>query len=56
MKKNDLTYLGKRIRDLRISNNITQKDLSDRIGITQSIMSNYETGARIPKEGRTGDC
>ena len=39
---------GNRIKTLRISKSLTQKDLASRLNITKSVISAYETGARLP--------
>ena len=39
---------GNRLKTLRISNSLTQKDLASRLNITKSVISAYETGARLP--------
>ena len=36
------------IKKFRIEKNITQKELADKVGITQQMMSNYENGYSIP--------
>lgn len=36
--------IGQRITRIRKENGITQKELADLIGITQTLMSDYETG------------
>jgi transcriptional regulator with XRE-family HTH domain len=40
--------LGEKIKSLRKSKNMTQKDLADRIGVSKSIISSYESGIRYP--------
>lgn len=40
--------LGDRIRDLRETNNIKQKDLAANFGVENSTWSQYETNKRIP--------
>lgn len=40
--------LGIRIRNLRIANNFTQEQLAQRLGLTKSVISACETGARMP--------
>lgn len=37
-----------RIKQLRTEKGITQQDLSDKLGITKSILSKYENGHREP--------
>ncbi len=39
---------GKRLRALRLRDNLTQKQLAARIGLTKSVISAYETGLRLP--------
>lgn len=36
------------LKELRISKNMTQKELSDKINVSQRAYSFYETGAREP--------
>lgn len=38
-----------RIKQLRKENNITVKDLANEIGISQSMLSNYENGNSTPR-------
>lgn len=40
--------MGYRIKMLRISNGYTQQQLADRLNVTKSIISAYETGQRSP--------
>ncbi len=46
--KFNLESIGKRIRKLRIQNSMTQEELSFKINVPRTVMSNYETSARIP--------
>lgn len=39
---------GKKLRDLRTSQNLTQQQLADRIGVAKSVVSYYESGDRYP--------
>lgn len=39
---------GKRLRELRIAKNLTQKQLASQIGVKNSIISFYEMGDRLP--------
>ena len=50
MQVNNMTNkkLGDRIRDLRETNNIKQKDLAAIFGVENSTWSQYETNKRIP--------
>lgn len=40
--------LGNRIKHLRTKSNFTQDQLAHRLGMTKSVISAYETGARMP--------
>ena len=40
--------IGKRIKELRQNNGITQKQLADKIGVVQSAVSQWETGTNEP--------
>ncbi len=39
---------GDKLKTLRIQNNMTQEQLAHRLGLTKSVISAYETGARMP--------
>ena len=39
---------GNTLRGLRIQNKYTQKQLADKLGLTKSVISAYETGIRMP--------
>lgn len=39
---------GDRLKELRLQNSMTQKDLADRIGVTKSVISFYELRERTP--------
>lgn len=39
---------GDRLKELRLQNGLTQKDLGDRIGVTKSVVSYYEQQMRTP--------
>ena len=39
---------GDRLKELRLQNGMTQKELGDRIGITKSVVSFYELRERTP--------
>ena len=43
-----MVNFGERLRLLRKSRKWTQKDLADRLGITKSVISAYETSLRYP--------
>lgn len=40
--------IGKFIKEIRIKNNLTQKDLADRLGVTYQAVSKWENGKNIP--------
>lgn len=39
---------GKRLKKLRLNKNMTQAQLSERLGMTKSVISAYETDLRLP--------
>lgn len=39
---------GNTLKSLRIQNNLTQEQLSKKLGLTKSVISAYETGLRMP--------
>ena len=39
---------GKRLKDLRESSGLTQKQVAERVGVTSAVISAYETGIRQP--------
>lgn len=39
---------GDRLKELRLQNGMTQKNLADRIGVTKSVVSFYELRERTP--------
>ena len=45
---NQLVFLGNKIRSLREEYNLTQKELSSKIGLTPKMISFYENNQRIP--------
>lgn len=40
--------LGKRLKSLRLQNHLTQEQLAQKLGLTKSVISAYETGSRQP--------
>ncbi|WP_300348121.1 helix-turn-helix transcriptional regulator [Clostridium sp.] len=42
------TTLGKKIRDLRKANNMTMKELAEKLNLTEQAISQYERNIRIP--------
>lgn len=43
-----IEHLGERIRELRMSQKLSQTDLSKRIGVTNALISAIENGDRSP--------
>lgn len=43
-------YVGKKIREYRKKNNMTQKELGDKIGVKNNTISAYERGAISPEQ------
>jgi len=43
-----LVNFGNRLRELRDSKKMTQKQLAERLGLTKSVISAYETSMRYP--------
>ena len=39
---------GNRLKNLRLQNDMTQAQLSQKLGVTKSVISAYETGLRMP--------
>ena len=44
------TKIGARIRKLRLSAGMTQRDLAQRINVGNTTLSQYESGARVPSD------
>lgn len=44
------TKIGARIRRLRLSAGMTQRDLAQRINVGNTTLSQYESGARVPSD------
>lgn len=42
--------LGNKLKEGRITSGITQEQLAERLGLSQSSISNYERNHRIPKK------
>ncbi len=42
--------IGKRIKNLRMKNGLTQAQLAEELGVTASAVGNYEQGISFPKE------
>ncbi|UCF99185.1 MAG: cobalamin-dependent protein [Spirochaetaceae bacterium] len=45
-----MSDFASRLRELRTSGNLRQKDLADALGVAQTTIANYEQGARFPDE------
>ena len=43
-----MNNFGNRLKTLRQQNNLTQSQLSRKLGLTKSVISAYETGIRLP--------
>lgn len=39
---------GNTLKSLRLQNNMTQAQLAQKLGLTKSVISAYETGLRLP--------
>lgn len=48
MTKNKIHDLGNMIREYRISNNMTQIELSKKLNVNNALLSRWETGSRYP--------
>ena len=40
--------ISKFIKDIRIKNNLTQKDFADKFGVTYQAVSKWENGKNLP--------
>lgn len=40
--------VGSKIKELRISQKMTQSEFAERLGVTKSSISSYENGSRLP--------
>ena len=43
-----MVEVGNTLKTLRLQNNFTQAQLAQRLGVTKSVISAYETGLRMP--------
>ena len=43
-----MVEFGNTLKTLRLQNNCTQAQLAQRLGVTKSVISAYETGLRMP--------
>lgn len=43
-----MVEFGNTLKTLRLQNNFTQAQLAQRLGVTKSVISTYETGLRMP--------
>lgn len=46
-----MTSIGERIREARKGLDLTQTQLAERVGLTQSAIANFETGGNGPSVG-----
>ena len=42
------SYYYERLRDLRMSLGLTQKQMAERLGVSRTTVSNYENGSSSP--------
>ena len=47
-------HFGKRVRELRIKQNLTQQQLADQVFVARKTISNWESGIREPDVGMIG--
>lgn len=45
---NIIINFGNNLKNLRTENNITMQELSDKLGLSRQIISNYENGRKLP--------
>lgn len=43
-----MVEFGSTLKSLRLRNNLTQAQLAQKLGVTKSVISAYETGIRMP--------
>ena len=43
-----MVILGNRLKELRLENNLTQKQIATRLGVAICAISSYESGQRYP--------
>lgn len=43
-----IKFLPEKLKELRISNHLSQKEVAAKLGLSPSIISGYETGERTP--------
>lgn len=43
-----MVNFGNTLKTLRVNHNLTQAQLAQRLGLTKSVISAYETGLRMP--------
>lgn len=50
MKKEISKFVGSRIRSYRLNNNLTQKELGNKLGVKHNTVSSYEKGTNEPEQ------
>lgn len=43
-----MTHFSKKLKALRLQESMTQADLANKLNLTKSVVSAYETGTRMP--------
>jgi putative transcriptional regulator len=46
----DRQYIASKLVELRKKSGLTQKEVSERIGVSESSYSQYETGDKLPRD------
>lgn len=49
IKEDEIPEIAKRLRELRKSNGLSQRELADRAGVTAPAITLWETGKRFPR-------
>ena len=51
-KNNKVVDFSERVKILRDSKGLSQKELADKLGMTRSLVSTYENGQKMPTYGK----
>lgn len=51
MESSDLKHIGKKLRQIRESEGLTQVQFAQKVKLTQAAISQFEDGKRIPSSG-----